>query len=134
MDKQFPPVAASSFSPSASSPAPGMRDFQPAPRGGGDAGQQLDLSAFQAVRIGSALFPFTTCEAVSRAYRATIERLGIGGSETPSCLILDHSGKVVGHVSYNGRVWLGDERSWVPGKRPIYAPNGHYGDPLELAA
>lgn len=94
--------------------------------------QLPELSQFQTVRIGRRTFPFTTCEDVSRAYRATIERLGIGGSKTPICLILDHRGEVVGHVSYNGRVWLGDERSWIPGVRPIYAPNGFYGDPQDL--
>jgi hypothetical protein len=87
---------------------------------------------FQAVRIGNRLFPFTSFEDVSRAYRSTIERLGIGGSQTPPCHILDHRGIVVGNVSYNGRVWLGDERSWEPGQRPLYDPRGHYGDPVEL--
>ena len=90
------------------------------------------LSSFQAVRIGRRAFPFTTCEDVSKAYRATIERLGIGGSKTPSCLIHDHRGEVVGHVSYNGRVWEGDQDSWFAGKRPLYDPSGFYGDPQDL--
>jgi hypothetical protein len=86
------------------------------------------IREFQRVRIGRHEFPFTTCEAVSRAYRGTIERLGIGGSETPPCEILNHRGEIVGNVSYNGRVWLGDLRSWEPGKSPIFDPNGFLGD------
>lgn len=94
--------------------------------------QDIQTSEFQTVRIGRRQFPFSTCEDVSRAYRSTIERLGLGGSKTPPCHILNGDGEIVGHVSYNGRVWLGDERSWVAGKRPIYAPNGFYGDPQDL--
>src|SRR5439155_9566271 len=93
---------------------------------------EIAIREFQTVRIGRKSFPFTSCEAVSAAYRATIEKLGLGGSKTPACLIFNFSGGIVGHVSYNGRVWLGDERSWTPGKRPIYSPNGFYGDPQDL--
>lgn len=93
--------------------------------------QQLVPSSFQAVRIGHHVFPFTTCAEVSRAYRSTIERLGIGGSETPQCLILDHRHEVVGSVSYNGRVWAGRPEDWQPGVRPLFDLNDHYGDPFE---
>lgn len=69
-------------------------------------------TTFAAVRIGSRLFPFTTPEEVSRAYSATINRLGLGGSQTPSCSLLDASGAVAGYVSYNGRVWQGQPEEW----------------------
>lgn len=90
------------------------------------------IHGFALVRIGTSTFPFTSCEEVSRAYRSTIERLGLGGSETPSCELLNERREVVGYVSYNGRVWLGDCGSWQAGKRPIYDPNGFYDDPQEL--
>jgi hypothetical protein len=93
--------------------------------------QLPSISDFQAVRIGARIFPFTTMAEVSAAYRATIQRLGIGGSETPSCEILNHRAEVVGYVSYNGRVWRGSEREWRCGDRPLYAPNGFYGDPQD---
>jgi hypothetical protein len=89
----------------------------------------VETSAFRLVRIGRSIFPFTCLEDVSTAYRATIKRLGIGGSETPPCEILDERHEVVGHVSYNGRVWRGE---WQPGVRPIYSPDGFYGDPQDL--
>lgn len=82
--------------------------------------QDIDLHDFQAVRIGRRMFPFTTCEEVSAAYRATIERLGLGGSKTPPCVILNHLGQPTGRVSYNGRVWRGAE--WASGDKPIYDP------------
>jgi hypothetical protein len=63
---------------------------------------------FAAVRIGRNAYAFTTAAEVSAAYRATIDRLGLGASETPSCDLLDASGNLVGHVSYNGKVWSGD--------------------------
>lgn len=84
----------------------------------------LIYQAFHTVRVGRNTVPFTTCAEVSAAYRATIEEMGVGASETPPCHILDADGRVVGHVSYNGRVWLGDGRDWTSDTRPIYDPRG----------
>ena len=64
--------------------------------------------SFAAARIGRRTFPFTTPVEVSAAYRATIDHLGLGGSATPSCDLLDADGCKVGYVSYNGKVWSGD--------------------------
>jgi hypothetical protein len=98
---------------------------------GAAAGQPIEL-AFQAVQIGARRFPFSSFEEISRAYRQTIERLGLGASECPPCHILDHRGEIAGYVSYNGRVWRGAPHEWQSGQRPLYAPDGHYGDPAEL--
>lgn len=80
-----------------------------------------------AVRVGKRQFPFTSYAHVSAAYRGTIDRLGIGGSETPPCLLIGANGSTVGYVSYNGRVWAGDPRNWISGKEPVYSPmrEGH---------
>jgi hypothetical protein len=69
-------------------------------------------TTFAAVRIGSSVFPFTSHEEVSRAYSATIDRLGLGSSKAPACSLLDDNGAVAGYVSYNGRVWLGRPETW----------------------
>lgn len=74
------------------------------------------------VRIGNATFPFTGWAGVSAAYTATIDKLGLGGSQTPPCRILDGDGRQVAHVSYNGRVWEGDARDWQPGQGCLYDP------------
>jgi len=63
---------------------------------------------FAAAKIGRRTFPFTTAEEISRAYRATIDRLGLGASRAPSCDLLDGNGHRIGYVSYNGKVWSGD--------------------------
>jgi hypothetical protein len=65
-------------------------------------------TTFAAVKIGSRVFPFTSHEDVSAAYRGTIDALGLGGSATPSCHLLDGNGRKIGYVSYNGKVWSGD--------------------------
>lgn len=63
---------------------------------------------FASVRIGTRRFAFTTAAIVSNAYRAVIDELDLGASEAPNCELLDASGKRIGYVSYNGRVWSGD--------------------------
>jgi hypothetical protein len=82
----------------------------------------LSPREFDRFVIQGRAFPFTSAEEVSAAYRATIERLGIGGSQTPACIILDSAGNETGYVSYNGRVWRGRMRDWQPGKEPVYCP------------
>jgi hypothetical protein len=57
---------------------------------------------------------------VSSAYRATIERLGLGASNAPPCHIVNERGQCVAHVSYNGRVWPGER--FIDGTTPIYDP------------
>lgn len=71
--------------------------------------------------INGKTFEATTFEQVSRAYRETIEMLGLGASETPRCLITK-GGKVIAHVTYNGRVWPGKPSDWSATLRPLYDP------------
>lgn len=70
--------------------------------------------------IGKSKIQVQSWEQVSKAYRSTIEKLGIGASQTPPCYVIDQSGSVVAHVSYNGKVWHGP--SWTSGSEPIYTP------------
>lgn len=71
--------------------------------------------------VGKTTYPASTVQQVSAAYTATINRLGLGASEAPPCRIVDERGKIVFHVSYNGKVWKGAE--WKPGDKPVYVPN-----------
>ncbi len=77
---------------------------------------QIRRSAFGS----SPRIPFQTLNQASAAYRAFIDKHGIGSSEAGVCVILNHAGAIVGHVSYNGRVWLGEE--WKPGDVPVFDP------------
>lgn len=66
------------------------------------------VADYDHVRVGSHVFPFTDFAQVSAAYRATIDRLGIGARRTPHCKIFDGTGRQTAYVSYNGRVWAFD--------------------------
>ena len=56
-------------------------------------------------RVGRKSHPVKSWQQVSEAYRKTIEALNLGASQAPACTILDDTGTVYAHVSYNGRVW-----------------------------
>lgn len=72
--------------------------------------------------VGNRYHAVTSWRDVSVAYRRTIEALDLGSSRAPACDILDGTGQIVAHVSYNGRVWLGARRDWQPGSQPLYEP------------
>jgi hypothetical protein len=57
------------------------------------------------IRVGRGTYPFSSFAAASAAYCATIERLGLGVSEAPACVLLDDAGNVVARVAYNGRIF-----------------------------
>ena len=71
--------------------------------------------------VNGKTFPATSLAQVSKAYLDTIAALGLGSSQVPKCLIVDR-GRVLAHVSYNGRVWPGDPQSWTADLRPLYDP------------
>lgn len=72
--------------------------------------------------VGTRYHPVKCWRDVSEAYRRTIDALGLGVSHTPRCDILDSSGQVVAHVAYNGKVFCGSYRDWIPGSQPLYEP------------
>jgi hypothetical protein len=46
------------------------------------------------------------------------DKAGEGASNTPSPKIVDERGEVIGHVSYNGRIWAGP--AYATGAVPLY--------------
>ena len=74
------------------------------------------------VSVGAVTYPLESLEHASVAYRATIEKLNLGGSQTPQCTIIARDGAIVGHVSYNGRVWFGHPTEWQPNDKPLFDP------------
>ena len=64
------------------------------------------------VRTGKRMFPVATLADASALFCATRDRRCHGASRTPSCDVLDSSGNLIGHVSYNGRIWAGSVRDW----------------------
>lgn len=74
------------------------------------------------VDVGGGLLPYLGAQHASRAYRHTIDKMGLGASQTPQCLIKTASGDIVGHISYNGRVWDFAPQDWTPESRPVFDP------------
>ena len=72
------------------------------------------------ISLGGKIYPVESLEDASRRFRAVIETAGSGGAETPTPFILDESGKRIGYLSYNGRIWAGRPEEWKPGDVPIY--------------
>jgi hypothetical protein len=70
------------------------------------------------LQIGRKRFQIATFEQASRMFCAARDKAGNGASRTPSPKIVDEAGSVIGHVSYNGRVWAGTD--YVPNTVPLY--------------
>lgn len=51
-------------------------------------------------RVGRKSFPVKSWQQVSEAYRKTIEALNLGAAHAPACTILDDTGNVYGHSTY----------------------------------
>lgn len=73
--------------------------------------------------------PVQSWEQLSSALRNTIDATGVGASQTPAVRVVDHNGKVIAHVSYNGKVWPGDVSEWKSGIKPLYEPKGPANSP-----
>ena len=70
------------------------------------------------LQIGHKRFQIATFEEASRMFCTARDEAGEGASRTPTPLIVDEKGDIIGHVSYNGRVWTG--ASYVSGSLPLY--------------
>lgn len=60
--------------------------------------------------------------AASDYYCAKRDKSGKGASQFPPALLFAGDGQLLGHVSYNGRVWPGLPQSWQPGTAPLFTP------------
>jgi hypothetical protein len=72
------------------------------------------------MKVGGRLYPVATFAQASRRFCIVRNLAGQGAGNTPTPLIVDGAGSVIGHVSYNGRVWSGAE--WTPNAMPLYQP------------
>lgn len=48
--------------------------------------------------------------------------LGLGLSETPSCMVLNQAGRPVATVGYNGRIFRISEQGEIEYERPLFEP------------
>ena len=72
------------------------------------------------VRLGRKTYRFDSLRQASEFFCAARDRSGLGGSKMPTPDLIDASGKPVGYVSYNGRIWPGSPRDWDADKRPLF--------------
>lgn len=72
------------------------------------------------VRLGSKTYRFDSLPQASQFFCAARDRSGLGGSKMPTPRLIDATGKTVGYISYNGRIWPGLPTDWNADKRPIY--------------
>lgn len=73
--------------------------------------------------VGERRYPVSSYSQASRMFCMARDRHGQGASRTPVIEIANRRGKIVAHVSYNGRVWRGAEGSWKEGDKPLYTPS-----------
>lgn len=108
------------------------------------ADTRLSESGQIAMRIGNSdeLQLVDSLEAAGRAHDAMIEKwereTGLGSSDWPGVTLVDPStGAVVGHVSYNGRIWEGAPKAWTKNTKEIpRIDNRGYGKdaPIDVVA
>lgn len=67
--------------------------------------------------IGKRRYQVASIEEASRMFCAARDKSGFGASKTPKPLIYNADGSLLGHISYNGRVWAG--RDYIPNATPL---------------
>ena len=77
------------------------------------------LAAPVFVQIGRRRYEAASLADASRMFCAARDKSGHGASRTPTPLLYDRDGRLIGHVSYNGRVWAGRPQDWQPGAKPL---------------
>lgn len=71
------------------------------------------------VQVGRKRYPVPSLEMASAIFCAARDRSRYGSRRTPTPLIYDTADRLVGYVSYNGRVWAGHPHDWKPGDKPL---------------
>lgn len=70
------------------------------------------------LRVGGKAYQVVSFAQASQMFCIARDKNGEGASNTPSPLIVDDTGSVIAHISYNGRVWPGDV--WTLDAIPLY--------------
>lgn len=74
------------------------------------------------MKIGRRAYAVESLAQASDLFCAARDKSGMGASKTPTPLLFNADGSVVGYVSYNGRVWPGHPRHWNPDAKPLHSP------------
>jgi hypothetical protein len=77
-----------------------------------------NLTKTMFIQVGARRYPIASFAQASQMFCAARDKAGEGASTVPSPLIVDDAGGVIGHVSYNGRVW--PREAWTADAAPLY--------------
>jgi hypothetical protein len=80
------------------------------------ANQKISISK---LKIGRKAYKVSDIAEASKIYEASIGDRG--SSEMPYGLLFNDAGEKVAYISYNGRVWQGNENT--SGDEPLYCPS-----------
>lgn len=79
-----------------------------------------EITTTMFIQIGGKRYQVATFEHASVMFCRARDAYGEGGSRTPTPLIVDEHGAIIGYVSYNGRVWPGRPKDWKPETKPLF--------------
>jgi hypothetical protein len=72
------------------------------------------------LQIGRRRYQVATLEQASQMFCKARDAADCGASEIHAQTIVDESGEVIAHVSYNGRVWAGTPQAWTVDAVPLF--------------
>lgn len=84
----------------------------------------MTIAAPLTIHLGGRTYPVASLAEASRMFCAARDaaqfarRGGGGASRTPTPMLYEGD-RLVGYVSYNGRVWAGHPHDWQPGMKPL---------------
>lgn len=74
------------------------------------------------LQIGPRRIEVDSYAQASELFCAARDAYGEGASRTPRAILVRECGRIVGHVSYNGRVWAGESQNWNSDTALFYDP------------
>lgn len=70
------------------------------------------------LQLGHTRYEVASLQQASEMFCAARDRSGEGASNTPTPTIVTADGRVIGRISYNGRIW--PDETWTTDSRPLF--------------
>lgn len=80
------------------------------------------------IEVAGKRYPVPSIEAASALISKTRDKTGVRSSEYDPAHIFETSGKLLGHVAYNGRVFAGRAREWRSETELLFDPSVALGE------
>jgi len=75
--------------------------------------------------LGGKQYPVPSIEAARDLFVRARNIAEAGVSNVTPAEIVDPVGRIIAHISYNGRVWPGSMRDWKPDQQPLLEARAH---------